>query len=742
MRVPRTGASNDASASGFLEWPDPDLPRLPRTYVPRRRVADQLDRATQAPVTLLVAPAGAGKTLGVSAWLQGVRGDDETDLARPELAETTWVHADRTWDAGRVRQLLDRAADRDDVPRLVVVDDAHDLPPSSLRLIDQRLTESPQSLRVLLLSRWDLPLTRFVPELLGHITVLRGECCGWIATRRPRSSPTTRARPRPRCFEAISARAQGWCAAIVLAARAVGATPDPVAAARHYARGDAIDRRPGGHGGVRDAPTPRTAPAAVHRRRGGRCGLDRSAAVARRAGRRGPGRSRDHRAAGEPGRRERHPELRTTPRSPADVRYRIHPLLAEVVRRRLVAGGVDVSRARATVVRAVRLDLSRGDTRARSTDWSRCTSPTWPPRCSPTRASAGDARARDHASPPSSACTRDVVDAHPAAWFAVALERWIVNDVEAAVHWMDRLLDLTEAGRDGRRRHRTRRAVGVHAADAGPARAWSPCSPRSGTPGAWWPSCRGTRSSRAPRSRSRSCSWSSASPRTGSATWSAAEANFTRPSSLGRFRDLPVVAAVGRVPPGVHRVHAGPRARLRAGRDRGAGTARGADLAHALHRGPGPPGPAARPARRPAVAGREPTPSRGAGPGARRPTCCTKFWLRMRNARLAPDGGFGGAAERALSTPVELPVTGPLPAHLAVVMLLERAFLAALASSGDLAGVEVECDELDAEGTLGEAAPCTGCATTSPATGGAPPRSSRPRPPTCRLHSRPAGRWR
>ena len=42
-------------------------------------------------------------------------------------------------------------------------------------------------------------------------------------------------------------------------------------------------------------------------------------------------------------------------------RYRIHPLLTEVVRRRLVAGGVDVSRARATVLRAVRLDLARGD---------------------------------------------------------------------------------------------------------------------------------------------------------------------------------------------------------------------------------------------------------------------------------------------------------------------------------------------------------------------------------------------
>src|SRR5207342_698134 len=42
-------------------------------------------------------------------------------------------------------------------------------------------------------------------------------------------------------------------------------------------------------------------------------------------------------------------------------RYRIHPLLAEVVRRRLAAGGVDVQQARGTVLRAVRADLARGD---------------------------------------------------------------------------------------------------------------------------------------------------------------------------------------------------------------------------------------------------------------------------------------------------------------------------------------------------------------------------------------------
>ena len=43
-------------------------------------------------------------------------------------------------------------------------------------------------------------------------------------------------------------------------------------------------------------------------------------------------------------------------------RYTIHPLLAEVVRRRISSGGVDVMRAAATVQRAVRLDVGRGAT--------------------------------------------------------------------------------------------------------------------------------------------------------------------------------------------------------------------------------------------------------------------------------------------------------------------------------------------------------------------------------------------
>src|SRR4051794_1537065 len=92
------------------------VPRLPRVHVPRRRLWARLDDAATAAVTLVVAPVGVGKTLGVAGWLRA------TDRA----AGTTWIHADRSWTPRRMQAVL-AVVDPDDptTPPLVVVDDAH-----------------------------------------------------------------------------------------------------------------------------------------------------------------------------------------------------------------------------------------------------------------------------------------------------------------------------------------------------------------------------------------------------------------------------------------------------------------------------------------------------------------------------------------------------------------------------------------------------------------------------------------
>src|SRR3954464_12379953 len=77
-------------------------PRLPRVYVPRPRRWERLDSATASAATLLVAPVGAGKTLGVGGWLQHSRA--------PQATRATWIHADATSPPERLEAVLDAAA--------------------------------------------------------------------------------------------------------------------------------------------------------------------------------------------------------------------------------------------------------------------------------------------------------------------------------------------------------------------------------------------------------------------------------------------------------------------------------------------------------------------------------------------------------------------------------------------------------------------------------------------------------
>ncbi len=468
----------DSSATLEQHGSSSAVPRLPRVYVPRARLWQRLDLATQGALTLLVAPVGAGKTLGVSGWLRRT--------GRAE--DTVWVHADATWVPERLRELLDASAPHEHsaaapFPGLVVIDDAHALPQATLRVIDSLLNDAPQGMRLLLLSRWDLPLTRLVPELLGHFTVLRGE----LLRMDPAESATLiieHARTdEPEVLKAVTDRAQGWCAAVVLTARAIATAPDPVAAARRYATGTAsvADRvatevfatlQPRERHlllclAAEEVVSTATAAHLTHDARADEilAGLETTGLlVSRLPDDTPPG---DSDALDEP----------------VAARYRIHPLLTEVTRRRLVVGGVDVSRARATVVRAVRLDLARGDN---AHAFARLVAVNEPNEAALVLADEGDrhgdARSRIH----------HLRLRRPAPRRGGGAPGRVVPDRGRALVRQRRAgrRALDGPGAGGRREDRHRgRADRLHAADAGAARVWSPCSPRSGTPGAWccWP---------------------------------------------------------------------------------------------------------------------------------------------------------------------------------------------------------------------------------------------------------------
>ncbi len=402
-------------------------------------------------VTLVTGPVGTGKTLGIAGWLRA-RGHDREDA--------TWVHADATLTPRRLRGVLDRAARAPGAvevgsgrPGLVVIDDAHELPTASTQVIDDLLRTAPGSMRLVLASRWDLPLTRLVPELLGHLTVLRGDLLRMSDDEAATLVTPHLRTPDPDVVQALVEWGHGWSAVLVLLAHAVGRAPEPAEEVRRLTRGAAP---------VADQVANEVfATLTVPQRHLLLCLGGEQPFSARLAAHL----SHDRHAA------EVLEELETTgllvTRMPAAVdhlgpggatdglaslddgdRFLIHPLLREVVRRRLGVDTVDVVRARATVTRAVRLDLASGDDshalarllRLYAFDEAAAVLARDGVHMvvGPGRGDEVGLVARAHPG---------MVDSHPSTWFAVALDRWLADDTEGVQHWTGRI--VARAAADG-----------------------------------------------------------------------------------------------------------------------------------------------------------------------------------------------------------------------------------------------------------------------------------------------------
>lgn len=668
-------------------------PRLPRVYVPRPRLWERLDRATAAAVTLLVAPVGAGKTLGVGGWLH--------HTAAPQAAGAIWIHADGTWTPERLEAALEVAAedphDEQAGPRLVVVDDAHALPAASVRLVDERLNEAPERLRVLMVSRWDLPLTRLLPELLGNLTILRGDLlrmgdaqCAALVAEHARTTD-------PEVVRAVTTHAQGWCAVVVLTARAVGAAPDPLAAAHRLAAGNTT---------IADRVASEVFAALSSRQRHLLLCVAAEGVVSAGLA---VHLTHDPRAA------EVLADLEATgllvSRVPSDnagadpmsTRYRIHPLLVEVIRRRLVAGGVDVSQARATVVRAVHLDLARGVAEGAFNRLVGVNAPE----------AAADVLAREgvrmmlgrHSAPEVLEFVRnhpEIIDSRPDTWFAVALDRWMSDDLERARHWIDRIVEH-RPGEDGAghpdevlacvRLWRSRLGLEpMHDAlgyakrvvtesrdkpphDDGGASVMPILASELGVAQNWLGEL-----ADAEASLSIAVGLAQAQGQPALVVSALSHLAFTQ-FMAGREHTCVEVATEA-----LSRLESADEYRARNSPSRAA-------LALLLSGLVDLPWPS------------EPIEPAGAGTGTtvHSADLCTRFWLRMRDARLALTAGSIADAEQVLTTPLEHPqlADAHLPDHLRSALLLERSFLAALSSDRHtLRGLE---SELDGIGAAGEA---------------------------------------
>ena len=399
--------------------PVPGSPWLPRAYIPRQLLWSRLDSGVHGAVTIVVAPTGAGKTLGVAGWLQ------HSDAGRDAI----WLNGESSFSARHLAGVLNLAKRTPrGTPRIVVIDDAHLLPPACIRLVNRLLDVDPDGLRLVLLTRWDLPLSRLVAELLGQLTVVRGDVLRLDAEETARLVAEHARTDSPALCKAIAARSKGWCAAVVLAARAVAAAPS---------RSDFVERWQEAGPGIADLVAGEVfASLRSHERHLLLC----AAAEATVSPEDAVHLTRDETAGDVLATLESTGLLVHRVGTPEHVRFRIHPLLLEVVRRRLAAGGVDVQQAHATVRRAARLDLARGDITVAFRrlvmlgEYDEAVDVLAPHGPHLLSQGAGDLVERLVKR------AGTLVEERPDTWVAIATARWLSADLDGCAHWSERVV--------------------------------------------------------------------------------------------------------------------------------------------------------------------------------------------------------------------------------------------------------------------------------------------------------------
>ncbi|MFI5906536.1 LuxR C-terminal-related transcriptional regulator [Dactylosporangium sp. NPDC051541] len=216
------------------------VPDLPPGYVLRERVVAQLDAAVRAPLTLVTAPAGWGKTAALVAWARTVRIEAEPPVVR-------WVTSHAEGGADVPGQLLGALSEPADAvggksdgdnllrvvdslqrPHVVVVDDVREISdPDALAELESLVRHGTGRLRLVLSCRRDpsLPLYRWRVD--GSLTEMRtGDLSLTIAETAQLLAAHDVALPSATLY-ALHSITEGWPAGVRLAAMAMRGHPEP-----------------------------------------------------------------------------------------------------------------------------------------------------------------------------------------------------------------------------------------------------------------------------------------------------------------------------------------------------------------------------------------------------------------------------------------------------------------------------------------------------------------------------------
>jgi LuxR family maltose regulon positive regulatory protein len=229
-------------------------PRTPLRQVLRPRLIDLLDAGTRQLLTLLSAPAGAGKTALLASWSSAGRppgplawvsldaGDNDVDRfwahALAALCRSGAVPSDsplRTLGSASessdsfLPQLVSGLAELP-APVVLVLDDLHDVTDATvLAGLEFLLRHAPPQLRLLLAARVDppLPLQRLLVS--GQLTQVRAADLAFTVAEVGELLATCEDPPRlsDDDLALLQARTEGWAAGLRLAVLSLEGKPDP-----------------------------------------------------------------------------------------------------------------------------------------------------------------------------------------------------------------------------------------------------------------------------------------------------------------------------------------------------------------------------------------------------------------------------------------------------------------------------------------------------------------------------------
>src|SRR3954470_12076212 len=217
-------------------------PRLRRGIVTRHRLSRALDNGQGASLTLVVAPAGYGKTVAVERWLAGnghdvawVRADARDDdpvrlwsslataVQRARPAAGAAARARLHDPTGVVEPAIDTLATAlaaDERPIVVVLDDLQSINDERcLRSIDHAVAALPEHARLVLLSRTTPRLRLARLRAHGDLAEIRaGDLAFTVAEAREMFRAVHGVSPDDEVVAALTARTEGWAAVLYLAA--------------------------------------------------------------------------------------------------------------------------------------------------------------------------------------------------------------------------------------------------------------------------------------------------------------------------------------------------------------------------------------------------------------------------------------------------------------------------------------------------------------------------------------------